>query len=343
MPKNDRLIKACRQEPLDRPPVWLMRQAGRYMSEYRAVRAQVPFLELCKTPKLAAEVTLQPYQHFGMDGVVIFSDILIPIEAMGMGLELSEKGPVLHDPIRNETRLNEIRVADPYKDTPFVLEVIQEVKKLINDEVPVIGFAGAPWTMASYMVEGGTTKNFIELKRLRYAQPHLLHTLLDKITETVSKYLVAQLEVGADLVQLFDTWAGELSRDDYRVFALPYLQRIVKHIRSASDKPIVLYTNGCAAILEDMIETGVDCLSIDWRIDLAEAKRRVAGRTAIQGNIDPCALLSPPNELTALVQANIAKFGGDPGLIVNLGHGILPPTPPESVRVFVDAVKNYRA
>ncbi len=178
---------------------------------------------------------------------------------------------------------------------------------------------------------------------MRFAQPKLLHTLLDKITETVSKYLVAQLEVGADLVQLFDTWAGELSRDDYRVFALPYLQKIVKHLRSVSDKPIILYTNGCAAILEDMIETGVDCLSIDWRIDLAEAKRRVAGRTAIQGNIDPCALLAPADELTALVQANIAKFGGDPGLIVNLGHGILPPTPPESVRVFVEAVKNYQA
>lgn len=342
MPKNDRLIKACRQEVVDRPPVWLMRQAGRYMAEYRSVRSQTPFLELCKTPKLAAEVTLQPYEHFGMDAVIIFSDILIPIEAMGMHLELSEKGPVLHDPIRSSERLSQIRVADPYQDTPFVLDVITEVKNLVKDEVPVIGFAGAPWTMASYMVEGGTTKNFIELKRLRYAQPEMLHTLLEKITETVAKYLAAQLETGADLVQLFDTWAGELSHDDYRVFALPYLQKIVKHIRSVSDRPIILYTNGTAAILEDMIETGVDCLSIDWRIDLAEAKRRIAGRTAIQGNIDPCALLAPADELTAIVQNNIRKFGGDPGLIVNLGHGILPPTPPESVRVFVNAVKNYK-
>jgi uroporphyrinogen decarboxylase len=342
MPKNDRLIKACRREVLDRPPVWLMRQAGRYMAEYRSVRSQTPFLELCKTPKLAAEVTLQPYEHFGMDAVIIFSDILIPIEAMGMHLELSEKGPVLHDPIRNTERLSQIRVADPYQDTPFVLDVITEVKKLVKDEVPVIGFAGAPWTMASYMVEGGTTKNFIELKRLRYAHPEMLHTLLEKITETVAKYLAAQLETGADLVQLFDTWAGELTRDDYRVFALPYIQKIVKHIRSVSDRPIILYTNGTAAILEDMIETGVDCISIDWRIDLAEAKRRVAGRTAIQGNIDPCALLAPPDELTAIVQNNIRKFGDDPGLIVNLGHGILPPTPPESVRVFVNAVKTYK-
>ncbi|MBK7992246.1 MAG: uroporphyrinogen decarboxylase [Blastocatellia bacterium] len=342
MPKNDRLIKACQQQPVDRPPVWLMRQAGRYMSEYRAVRAQTPFLELCKTPKLAAEVTLQPYEHFGMDAVIIFSDILIPIEAMGMGLELSERGPVLHNPVRNAERLADIRVADPYQDTPFVLEVIQEVKKLIKDEVPVIGFAGAPWTMASYMVEGGTTKNFIELKRLRFAEPQLLHTLLEKITETVAKYLAAQLETGADLVQLFDTWAGELSRDDYRIFAKPYIQQIVKHIRTVSDRPIILYTNGCASILEDMIETGVDCVSVDWRIDLAEAKRRVAGRTAIQGNIDPCALLAPADELTKIVQSNIDKFGGDPGLIVNLGHGILPPTPPASVRVFVDAVKNYQ-
>lgn len=341
MPKNDRLIRACRQQPVDRPPVWLMRQAGRYMSEYRAVRANTPFLDLCKTPKLAAEVTLQPYRSFGMDALIIFSDILIPLEAMGMHLELSEKGPVLHDPVRSAERLERLTIADARKQTPFVADVIQEVKHLIADEVPVIGFSGAPWTLASYMVEGGTSRNFIELKRLRFAQPELLHALLDKITATVIDYLAMQLEAGTDLVQLFDTWAGELSRDDYRIFALPYLQRIVREIRKISDKPIILYTNGCAAILEELVETGVDCLSIDWRIDLAEAKRRVAGRVALQGNVDPCALLAPPAELAAIVKANIAKFAGDPGLIVNLGHGILPPTPRESVAVFVDTVKNH--
>jgi uroporphyrinogen decarboxylase len=311
------------------------------MKEYRAVRERTPFLDLCKNPQLAAEVTLQPYQHFGMDAVIIFSDILIPVEAMGMHLELSERGPVLHDPVRDTARFAGLKVPDPHQQTPFVMAVIKEVKALIKDEAPVIGFAGAPWTLASYMVEGGTSKNFIELKRLRYNQPALLHALLEKISDTVMAYLAAQIEAGADLVQLFDTWAGELARDDYRVFALPYLQRIVKYLRGMSDCPIILYTNGVAAILEDMIETGVDCVSVDWRIDMTEAKRRVGGRAAIQGNVDPCALLAPRTELQAIVRATIDKYGRDPGLIVNLGHGILPPTPPEGVAAFVDAVKNY--
>jgi uroporphyrinogen decarboxylase len=341
MIKNDRILRACRRQEVDRPPVWLMRQAGRYMKEYRAVREQTPFLDLCKNPKLAAEVTLQPYNRFHMDALIIFSDILIPVEAMGMHLELSEKGPVLHFPVRDAERLAQLTVPDPYKQTPFVMEVIKEVKRLIKDEVPVIGFAGAPWTLASYMVEGGTSKNFIELKRLRYTQPKVLHELLEKITETVTKYLSAQIEAGADLVQLFDTWAGELARDDYRAFALPYLQRIIKHLHSTSDRPVILYTNGTAAILEDMLETGADCISVDWRIDLGEAKRRIAGRAAIQGNVDPCALLAPKDQLQALVRQTIDKFGKEPGLIVNLGHGILPPTPPEGVEAFVEAVRGY--
>jgi uroporphyrinogen decarboxylase len=319
-----------------------MRQAGRYMSEYRAVRAQTPFLDLCKNPSLAAEVTLQPYNRFHMDAVIIFSDILIPVEAMGMHLELSERGPVLHSPVRDADRLSKLKVPDPYKDTPYVLGVIKEVKRLINDEVPVIGFSGAPWTLATYMVEGGTSKNFIELKRLLFANPDLLHSLLEMITETVMSYMQAQIETGVDVVQLFDTWAGELSRDDYRTFALPYLKRIISHLHGKSDCPIILYTNGCAAILEDMLETGADCVSVDWRIDLAEAKRRVAGRAAIQGNVDPCSLLAPKEQLQALVHRTIDKFGGDPGYIVNLGHGILPPTPPEGVEAFVEAVKNYK-
>jgi uroporphyrinogen decarboxylase len=342
MLKNDRLLRALRQQEVDRPPVWLMRQAGRYMKEYLAVRKQTPFLELCKNPKLAAEVTLQPYNRFHMDALIIFSDILIPVEAMGMHLELSERGPVLDNPVRDSERLAQLSIPDPDKDTPYVLDIIKEVKRLIDDEVPVLGFAGAPWTLASYMVEGGTSKNFIELKRLRFAQPQLLHSLLEMISETVMKYLEAQIKAGADAVQLFDTWAGELARDDYRVFALPYLQRIISHLHSVSDRPVILYTNGCAAILEDMIETGADCLSIDWRIDMAEAKQRIAGRTAIQGNVDPCALLSPKDYLQTLVRQTIDKYGKDPGLIVNLGHGILPPTPTEGVEAFVDAVKNYK-
>jgi uroporphyrinogen decarboxylase len=342
MPQNDRLIKACRREKVDRPPVWLMRQAGRYMEQYRAIRAKTPFLDLCKNPSLAAEVTLQPYEHFGMDAVIIFSDILIPVEAMGMPLELSEKGPVLDNPVRSQTRLDELIIPDPYQATPFVMEVIRAVKARINDAVPVIGFAGAPWTLASYMVEGGTSKNFIELKRLLYAQPQVLHRLLAKITATVKEYLAAQLAAGADVVQLFDTWAGELSATTYRMFALPYLQEIIQYLKTISNRPVILYTNGCAAILEEMLATGADVLSIDWRLDMQDAQRRVAGRVALQGNIDPCALMAPAATLHSLVQTHIRRFGDDPGLIVNLGHGILPPTPPASVATFVTAVKQFR-
>ncbi|MBL8151230.1 MAG: uroporphyrinogen decarboxylase [Blastocatellia bacterium] len=341
MAKNNRLIKALKREEVDRPPVWLMRQAGRYMKEYMAIRKQTPFLELCKTPKLAAEVTLQPYKRFHMDAVIIFSDILIPIEAMGMNLELSERGPVLDPPLRTREQIEKLSIPDPYEKTGFVMQVIKEVKDLINDEVPVLGFAGAPWTLASYMIEGGTSKNFIELKRFLFANPDALHLLLEKIAETVTVYLAAQIEAGADAVQIFDTWAGELSSADYKIFALPYLKKIISHLHQISNCPVILYTNGCAAIVEQMLETGADCLSIDWRIDMAEAKRRIGDRAAIQGNLDPCLLLAPAEIIEARVKENISKFGSGPGLVVNLGHGILPPTPPESVEIFVNAVKNY--
>lgn len=339
---NDLLIKALRRERVERPPVWLMRQAGRYMQDYLDVRKKTPFLELCKSPKLAAEVTLQPYLRFRMDALIIFSDILIPVEAMGMNLELSERGPVLSPPARALADFERLCVPDPARDTPHALAAIREVRRMIDDEAPVLGFAGAPWTLASYIVEGGTSKNFIELKRLMYAHPDWLHGLLAKITDTVKFYLAAQIDAGAAAVQVFDTWAGELASADYRRFALPYLQEIVSYLRSRTDRPVILYTNGTAAILEQMLETGVDCVSVDWRISMAEAARRVAGRAAIQGNVDPCALLAPADELRAIVERVIAEYGNRPGLIVNLGHGILPPTPVESVEVFVNTVKSYR-
>lgn len=339
---NELLIKALRREKVERPPVWLMRQAGRYMQDYLEIRKKTPFLELCKTPKLAAEVTLQPYLRFQMDALIIFSDILIPVEAMGMNLELSERGPVLSPPARTLADFERLRVPDPVEDTPYTLEAIREVRRMIRDEAPVLGFAGAPWTLASYIVEGGTSKNFIELKRLMYARPDALHSLLAKLTDTVKLYLAAQIGAGAAAVQIFDTWAGELAPVDYRRFALPYLQEIVSYLHSRSDQPVILYTNGTAAILEQMLEVGADCISIDWRISMAEAVERVAGRAAIQGNVDPCALLAPADKLKAIVERVIAEYGNRPGLIVNLGHGILPPTPVEAVEVFVNTVKSYR-
>ncbi|MCS6883920.1 MAG: uroporphyrinogen decarboxylase [Acidobacteriota bacterium] len=336
------LVRALKRKQVERPPVWLMRQAGRYMQAYREIRSKVSFLELCKTPKLAAEVTLQPYRRFGTDALIIFSDILIPVEAMGMHLELSERGPLLEPAARTEADIARLRTIEPTEDTPHILEAIREVRRQIADEAPVIGFAGAPWTLASYMVEGGSSRHFIELKRMMYSQPQLLHQLLNKLAQTVKLYLMAQIDAGVSAVQLFDTWAGELSVDDYRCFALPYLQQIVSYLHSRSDCPVILYTNGCAGLLEQMLETGADCISIDWRISMAEAVRRIGGRASLQGNVDPCALLAPPDVLRAIVKKTIADYGNNPGLIVNLGHGVLPPTPEQAVEIFVETVKTFR-
>ncbi|MEP7273066.1 MAG: uroporphyrinogen decarboxylase, partial [Acidobacteriota bacterium] len=227
---NERLVRACRRQEVDRPPVWMMRQAGRYLPQYRAIRARTDFLTLCKTPELAAEVSLQPWELLGVDAVIMFSDILIPVEAMGMHLELTEKGPVLAGPIRRAEDVDRLRAADAVERTPFVFETIHVLRKALNDEVPLIGFAGAPFTLASYMIEGGTSRNFAEIKRMMYSEPRLLHRLLDKISDAIAHYLNAQIEAGVHVVQLFDTWAGELTPDNYREFALAYEQKVFSNL-----------------------------------------------------------------------------------------------------------------
>lgn len=340
MIKNDRLIRAAFRQPVDRPPVWIMRQAGRYLPEYRAVRAKTDFLTLCKTPDLAAEVSLQPRDIVGVDAVIVFSDILIPVEAMGLPLELTEKGPVLGSPIRTAEQVEKLIVPDPVEKTSSVLDTLRLLRKQINNEVPLIGFAGAPYTLASYMIEGGTSRNFAEIKRLMYAEPQTLHKLLDKIADTVILYLNAQIEAGAQLVQLFDTWAGELAADKFEEFALRYQQKVFAGLNRGGGArvPATLYINGCSAILEEMAKSGADVLSVDWRIDFASAKRRVGDRVALQGNLDPCVLLSNPEVVTAATRELMRKGGGT-GHIVNLGHGILPPTPVENAQAFVATVK----
>ena len=338
---NERLIRACRRQEVDRPPVWIMRQAGRYLPQYRAVRAGTDFLTLCKTPSLAAEVSLQPYEVLGVDAVIIFSDILIPVEAMGMNLELTEKGPVLDSPIRTAEQITRLSVPDPVEKTPFVLEVIRLLRLALSDEVPLIGFAGAPFTLASYMIEGGVSRNFAEIKRLMYGEPRLLHALLEKVTDAIVLYLNAQIEAGVHVVQLFDTWAGELGPEDYVEFALNYEQRIFESLHrgpAGLGVPAILYINGCSAILEDMARSGANVLSIDWRVDLAEARRRIGDRLALQGNLDPCALLGTREGIVERV-GEMLRRGGGPGHIVNLGHGILPMTPVENAQAFVDAAK----
>jgi uroporphyrinogen decarboxylase len=316
-----------------------MRQAGRYMKEYRDIRAKVSFLELCKNSDLAAEVSLQPYRVLGVDAVIFFSDILIPVEAMGVDVALTDKGPELANPIRQRSDVDRLRIPDPATEVPFVGSIIKNLRQQLQNEVPLIGFAGAPWTLASYMIEGGGSKSFAEIKTLAYREPRVLHALLDKLASTVSSYLLFQIESGAQVIQLFDTWAGELNRSDYEEFALPYTQKIFQSV--GTRVPRILYLNGCSAILESIAESGADVISIDWRISMAEAKRRIGNRVALQGNLDPCVLLGPEERIFAKTR-EILDQAGPVGHILNLGHGILPPTPVENARSFIKFGQSYR-
>lgn len=346
MINNDRLIRACRRQSVDRSPVWMMRQAGRYLPEYRAVRGKTDFLTLCKTPEMAAEVSMQPFDILGVDAVIMFSDILIPVEAMGVKLDIIEsRGPVIETPIRTAEQVEKLIVPDPVEKTGFVMDVIRLLRQQLDNRAPLIGFAGAPFTLASYLIEGGTSRNFAEIKRMMFANPSLLHQLLEKIADTVTDYLNAQIEAGAQVIQLFDTWAGELSAGDFEEFALEYQQRIFSRLHrgpSALSVPAVLYVNGCSSVLEKMAQSGASVLSLDWRIDIAEANRRLqaAGfdNLALQGNLDPCALLGTPETIAESVR-EILKKAGPTGHIMNLGHGIMPMVPVENARAFIEAAK----
>jgi uroporphyrinogen decarboxylase len=318
----------------------MMRQAGRYLKEYRDIRQNVSFLDLCKNTDLASEVSLQPYRILGVDAVIFFSDILIPVEAMGVHVALTDKGPEIANPIRTARDVESLRIPDPAASMPFVASILKKLRsELQNDGVPLIGFSGAPWTLASYMVEGGGSKSFAEIKGLAFREPRVLHQLLDKLASTVSSYLLYQVESGAQVIQLFDTWAGELSRADYEEFALPYTRKIFEAV--GNRVPRILYLNGCATILESMATSGADVISLDWRISIAEARRRVGQRVALQGNLDPCLLLGPKERIVAKA-TEILVEAGPTGHILNLGHGILPPTPVENARAFIEFAKSYR-
>ena len=336
---NDRLIRACLGEPVDRTPVWMMRQAGRYLKDYRDIRAKVSFLELCKDVDLAAEVSLQPLRILGVDGVIFFSDILIPVEAMGVKVTLTDKGPEIENPVRTRADVDRLRIPDPAAEVPFVGAILRRLRSELREGPPLLGFSGAPWTLASYMVEGGGSKNFAEIKKLAFAEPATLRLLLDKLASTVIEYLRFQIESGAQIVQVFDTWAGELSRSDYEEFALPVVRRIFEEI--GNRVPRVLYVNGCATILDSMAASGAEVVSVDWRIPIAEARARVNGRVALQGNLDPCVLLGPAANIRAKAE-QILRDAGPGRHIFNLGHGILPMTPVENARVLIDFVKAYR-
>lgn len=337
-------LRACRRQPVPRTPVWMMRQAGRYLAEYQAVRSKVSFLELCKTPELACEVTLQPIDIFGFDAAILFSDILVPLEAMGMGLVFGDRGPKLPEPLRTRAAIDKLRVPDPEAEMPFVMDAVRLIRKSLGGRVPLIGFAGAPFTLATYAVEGGGSKSYEHTKSLMFTDPAAAHTLLDKLAECCATYLEAQVAAGAQAVQIFDSWAGILSRRDFREFALRPAQLIIERLRASAawqdgGVPIIYFVNGCAPYLEDYVQSGADVLGVDWRIDLGDVRARIGDGVALQGNMDPTCLFLPPDQLRERVREVLDSHGPGPGHIFNLGHGVLPMTNPEHVRVMVEAVR----
>jgi len=330
-----RFLAACRGEAVDRVPVWLMRQAGRYLPGYRALREKHSFLELCKTPELAAQVSLEPLEALGVDAAIVFSDILIVAEAMGLPLEVGDAGPILLETIRGRGSVDALREFDPAQETRFVLDTIGQLARSAGADVPVIGFAAAPWTLACYMIEGQAGGTLARAKQMIYSEGALVRLLLEKTARITARYLQAQIAAGAAVVQLFDTWAGELSRSDYDGFALPATQLLVQEL-AAGSTPVILYTKGSAHLLESVARAGAGALSVDWRVDLAEARARLGPKIALQGNVDPCVLLGPEGTIVAAAREAISKTAGR-GHILNLGHGILPQTPVEHARAFVRA------
>ncbi len=334
-------LRACRFEPTERVPVWIMRQAGRYLPEYQAVRARHTFLEICKTPALSAEVSIQPYRVLGVDAIIVFSDILIVAEAMGLPLDVPDSGPVLSNPVRDTGAVARLRDFDPERETRFVGDAIRAICKEAGPNVPVIGFAAAPWTLACYMIEGRTRGDISRAKQMLREESHVVRELLDRIARSTAGYLKAQIAAGASVVQLFDTWAGELSTDEYDAFELPATQMVLQAL-GAETVPKILFAKGSAKHLDSLARSGADVLSVDWNTDLAEARRRLGKRVALQGNVDPSILLGPVDEIRRAVREAIEKTGGA-GHILNLGHGILPNTPVESARAFVQAGKTVMA
>jgi len=338
-------LRACRREPVERTPIWMMRQAGRYMKAYRDVRARASFLDLCRTPELACEVTLQPIDELGFDAAILFSDILITLPAMGIDVEFPEAGPKIGKPVRTSADIAALAVPDPVRELPFVMAAVRLIKAALASRggVPLIGFAGAPLTMLTYAVEGGGSKEYARTKKLLFGAPADAHALLDKLARTCGAYLAAQIEAGVDCVMLFDSWGGIVSPGDFREYPLRYAKRAIELVRAAKPSiPIIYFVNGCAPYLDDYASSGADVLGVDWRVGIDEVRRRVGDGVALQGNLDPGALFASPADIRARV-ADILARAGDRGHIFNLGHGVLPETDPEHVRAMVTAVRELSA
>lgn len=340
---RDGFLRACRGEAVRPVPVWFMRQAGRYLSAYQAVREKTDFLTLCKTPELAAEVTIQPVEILGVDAAILFSDILIPLEPMGIGLAFLEgSGPILTPAIRSEEAVAALRPVIPEKDLSFVLETIRILRRELVGKVPLIGFSGAPFTLATYLIEGGGSKAFVQTKRMMFEAPLLFHRLMDHLTEATIRYLSAQIEAGAQAVQVFDTWAGVLARQDYEAFVLPYMKRIFDALAGLNAPRISFVFNG-GHLLDLVKEARADVIGLDWRTDIGKAVSWLGSEVVIQGNLDPCALFLPEKELIARVESIIRQGHKAKAHIFNLGHGILPVCPQEKARLLVDLVHELSA
>jgi uroporphyrinogen decarboxylase len=341
--KNDRFLRALLKEPVDVTPVWMMRQAGRYLPEYKATRARAgSFMELCMNPELACEVTIQPLERYPLDAAILFSDILTIPDAMGLQLRFAEgEGPIFDNPVRTEADVNALPVPDPEDGLKYVMDAVRTIRRELDGRVPLIGFSGSPWTLATYMVEGGSSKDFAKVKGMMYDRPDLMHKLLDTTAQSVTSYLNAQVAAGAQALMIFDTWGGSLTPRDYKEFSLRYMEQIVAGLsREAEGRkvPVILFTKGGGQWLEAMAATGCDGLGLDWTTDIGEARRRVGDRVALQGNMDPSVLYASPERIWAEVATILEGYGSGSGHVFNLGHGIHQHVDPERAGVFVEAV-----
>ncbi|MCL4873521.1 uroporphyrinogen decarboxylase [bacterium] len=341
--ENDAFLKACRREKAGYTPVWLMRQAGRYMKEYMAIREKHSFLEMCRNPEIAAEVTLQPIKAFDLDAAIIFADILLPLDGMGINLEFAKnEGPVISNPVRTRKDIDAVRVINPEEHVPYLLKAIKLVKTELNGKVPLIGFSGAPFTLASYIIEGEGSKNYINTKKLMYSDPEGWKALMEKISDVIIVYLEAQIEAGVDAVQLFDSWVGCLGPDDYKNYAMPYSKRIIETVRKKG-VPFINFSTNTGTYLDLIAKTGGDVVGVDWKVRLDEAWQTIGHDKAIQGNLDPVVLFGPASEIKKRVKEILDMAGGRPGHIFNLGHGIILGTPVDNVRAVIDSVHELSA
>ncbi len=345
---NDRFLRALLLEPVDVTPVWMMRQAGRYLPEYREARAKAgSFLELCRNPELACAVTIQPLDRYPLDAAILFSDILTVPDAMGLGLGFTEgDGPRFEKPVRGERDIAALPIPDPEQDLRYVMDAVRTIRRELAGRVPLIGFAGSPWTLATYMVEGRSSKEFRHVKGLLFDRPSLMHQLLDKIAQAVTGYLNGQVAAGAQALMIFDTWGGVLTTRDYREFSLAYMEKIIQGLTREKDGrriPVILFTKGGSGWLESMAETGCDAVGIDWTMDIGVARRRVGEGVALQGNMDPCVLYASPQRIRAEVAEVLDSYGSGNGHVFNLGHGVHPQMDPGRVGTFIEAVHELSA